>query len=196
MYVGPTDGSRWTPLLSAAGGEHPSWSPDGTRLTFFSGSRIYIVDADGTGLEQVANGIDPSWSPDGNTIAYVRPGGGISLLDIASRTSTELTNSDDEWPAFSPDGSDVAFVRTDTSGSNVLFVPTAGGEPVSLTDCAPCGTQTWPIWSPSGSSVAFVVDGDIVEVSTSGEEIAHVSFNDAFGHSLGNFVWLPPSASG
>jgi len=85
IYTGPSDGSRWTPLLSAAGGEHPSWSPDATRLTFFAGSKIYIVDADGTGLEPVASGYLPTWSPDGRTIAYARlGGGGISLFDVAS----------------------------------------------------------------------------------------------------------------
>ena len=196
IYTGPSNGSRWTPLLSTAGGEHPSWSPDGTRLTFFAGSKIYIVNADGTGLEPIASGILPTWSPDGRTIAYARLGGGISLFDVASQTSTELTRGDDAWPAFSPDGSDLAFVRTDKSGPNVLVVPPSGGDPVPLSDCAPgqCGKPISLVWDPSGSSVAFVVDGDIVEMSTSGDEIARVSFSDAFGSSLGNFVWISGSS--
>jgi hypothetical protein len=203
LYTGPSDGSRWTPMLSAAGGEHPSWSPDATRLTFYSGSKIYIVNADGTGLESVASGYLPTWSPDGRTIAYARlGGGGISLYDVASKTSTELTRGDDAWPAFSPDGSDVAFVRTDQSSANLLVVPARGGDLSQLTDCGPgeCGDphfgMTSLIWDPSGSSVAFVEDGEIVEVSTSGDEIARVSFNDAFGRSLGSFVWISEASQG
>jgi len=189
-------------MLSAAGGEHPSWSPDATRLTFYSGSKIYIVNADGTGLEAVATGYLPTWSPDGLTIAYARlGGGGISLYDVASQTSTELTRGDDSWPAFSPDGSNLAFVRTDGSSANVLVMPTTGGEPSQLTDCGPgqCGEPNFGItsliWDPSGTSVAFVVDGDIEQVSTSGDEIARVSFDDKYGRSLGSFVWISGSSS-
>jgi len=69
---------------------HASWSPDGSRLVFsgyldtfgwseeesFVG-RIFTINADGTGLQQLTTGHSdqsPSWSPDGSRIAFVRSG--------------------------------------------------------------------------------------------------------------------------
>ena len=56
----------------------PSWSPDGQQIAFVSlkdeGNEIYVMDADGQGLERVTHDLvpkkNPSFSPDGARIAY------------------------------------------------------------------------------------------------------------------------------
>ena len=59
-----------------------SWSPDGTRLAFAVGTgssggprgAIYLVDADGSGLQEVPGPGEtswPVWSPDGSRLAFV-----------------------------------------------------------------------------------------------------------------------------
>lgn len=68
------DGRKWAQITS--GPKHqiddsPSWAPDGRHLVFSSArsgtSHIYMVNMDGTGLEQLTSGgthhSSPSWSP-------------------------------------------------------------------------------------------------------------------------------------
>jgi len=66
------DGQQWRQLtLGSSNDESPSWSADGRHVVFSStrnGKRdIYMINADGTGLERLtANGTyndDPAWSP-------------------------------------------------------------------------------------------------------------------------------------
>jgi WD40-like Beta Propeller Repeat len=79
------DGSNLRQLVVRLPGEEGhgglTWSPDGSRLTFWhlaSGRpQIFIVDADGTGLRQITTeGSNqwPAWSPDGSRIGFVRDG--------------------------------------------------------------------------------------------------------------------------
>ena len=60
----------------------PAWSPDGTRIAFFSDAafsfpqvedpRLMLMNPDGSGRTTVRQGraIAPSWSPDGSRLAY------------------------------------------------------------------------------------------------------------------------------
>jgi Tol biopolymer transport system component len=57
------------------------WSPDGSRLAFFSfvdgarSARIYVVDADSWTVQQITHGGDsrwPTWAPDGSRLAFVQ----------------------------------------------------------------------------------------------------------------------------
>jgi TolB protein len=68
----------------------PVWSPDGQRLLFASGNldpdsefgfistNLFVVNADGSGLQQLTTTPDaekdPTWSPDGSAIVYIREG--------------------------------------------------------------------------------------------------------------------------
>jgi Tol biopolymer transport system component len=76
---------RETVLAEASGTDGSArWSPDGSKVVFNDsltddiGSRLFVVNADGTGRHPImsASGtwvdIDPAWSPDGSQIAFTR----------------------------------------------------------------------------------------------------------------------------
>lgn len=90
------DGSGRTRVLSLAIGTvhevYPQMSPDGTRIVFHwygpfdSDSQIYVVNSDGTNLQQLTNtsGLKwyPIWSPDGARIAFTRYNALVSIFTM------------------------------------------------------------------------------------------------------------------
>ena len=81
IWVIRPDGSGLRRVI--AGGQQPSWSPDGRRIAFARGypggapyrtldTRIRIVRADGTGFQTLVRGHDPAWSPNGKRLAFVQ----------------------------------------------------------------------------------------------------------------------------
>jgi Tol biopolymer transport system component len=78
-----------------------------------SGSGIYVVNADGTGLKYVTNGIDPQLSPDGTKIAFTRwePEYALYTINIDGSGEQVLTKG---WrqmksPTWSADGASIVF---------------------------------------------------------------------------------------
>lgn len=81
LWITNLDGSN---PIDLGLGNHPAWSPDGSKLAFMIGTDdghtylsadIYVVNADGTGLTNLTNSGDQlemnaTWSPGGRHIAY------------------------------------------------------------------------------------------------------------------------------
>jgi len=88
------------------------------RLVFqvSSGGNIYVINADGSGLQRLTDGLDPAWSPDGTQIAVTRwrHPWGVYLIDVGG---VDAANSEEravdgtqlKEVAWSPDGSQIAF---------------------------------------------------------------------------------------
>jgi TolB protein len=81
IFLMSLDGSNVTQLIQISGGGSDmdlAWSPDGKRIAFsavmteMGGQQIYVMEADGTDLEQLTTdgGYYPCWSPDGRYIAF------------------------------------------------------------------------------------------------------------------------------
>ena len=124
LYIADADGKNERALPSTTGLEYsPSYSADGRWIVYTAEKNgqadIYRIHVDGTGVEQLSN--DPAFddqgtlSPDGNTLAFVstRDSGiaNIWLMDLASKTATNLTKQDSGnfRPSWSPDGNWIAF---------------------------------------------------------------------------------------
>ena len=125
----------------------PEWSPDGSRIAFFSSRKggglmhLYTMDPDGSDKRYIAPTgspgryrygrlIPPIWSPDSRRIAFAHQGGAIegSRYTSLELSIAELDSSDVRFlgkaitfPAWSPDSRRIAFLRPGEPGRNVTL---------------------------------------------------------------------------
>lgn len=181
LYLVNADGTDLKQLtIMEQGACQPSWSPDGSQLVFISPclgradftetiyneSSLYIINADGTGLDQLTaapgSDFEPAWSPDGSKIAFTSVRGGfrqIYSLDIESREVTLLTNTtsaiESSQPSWSPDGTKIVYLVKRVGSYQVWTMNANGQEAVQVTRS---GQDLWdylPTWSPDGRTVFF-----------------------------------------
>src|SRR5262249_14092709 len=128
----------------------PTWSPDGTWITFFSyrdGSyHLWAVAPDGSHLHPLTWGPfddrEPVWSHDGTRLAFASDRGDplgshshIWVLEVATGACTQLTQTPTEhaMPTWSPDDQEIAFVSTSDHGTAVWAVHVATGAERQIT---------------------------------------------------------------
>jgi Tol biopolymer transport system component len=135
------------------------------RIVFDNFEDIYVMNADGTNVQQLTNNpgpeFDPMWSPDGKRIVYRDSRRGpnqddeIYLMNADGSGQTNLTNNPaNDWgAAWSPDGTWIAFNSTRAGDIPQLFVMNADGSGVEqLTE----QEAEYPAWSPDGSQIVFM----------------------------------------
>jgi Tol biopolymer transport system component/C-terminal processing protease CtpA/Prc len=162
------DAARVT--MTAAPEAQVAWSPDSRRIVYSSerGGPARLVAYDfATGKETpltTASSGDygPRFSPDGKSIAFIRGGTDLYVLDVEAKKERALAKGLIADPinlghpiAWSPDGKWLAFFDTGGRGfTNVSVVPAAGGEvrPVSF---LANGNANGIAWSPDGTFLLF-----------------------------------------
>ena len=184
IYVMDADGTNPKNLtLHLDDDTCPTWSPDGTRIAFWSRqvaegvlnhSDIFVMDADGanrTNLTQNPRAYNstPSWSPDGSKIAFaaysnvdrVDPWNAnldIHLMNADGTNPVRLTeDAPVNWlPSWSPDGKRIVFVRAthdDITDCDIYVMNADGTGLVNLTQTP--GVGEWhPAWKPTPFSVS------------------------------------------
>lgn len=105
-----------------------NWSPDGKTIACSTGyseeGQIFLIQADGRGLQALTSGMMPSWSADGKRLIFIQiretpttnydPA--IAIIDIQTGTVSTLLDTDgyEAFPQWSPDGKWVAYYSSDT----------------------------------------------------------------------------------
>jgi dipeptidyl aminopeptidase/acylaminoacyl peptidase len=163
------DGSSYVNLTNYPehgnwGGE---WSPDGRRIVFNSGSRLFVMNADGSALRQITRiwGEYPHWSPDGRLIAFqsnrcncgsefdvytVRPDGS-GLYRLTSSSGGESV------AGWSRDSRFLAYGRDPDQAPGIWIIPRSGGPQRHLVPTAPRVQLRGSIWARDGTFLTFAI---------------------------------------
>jgi dipeptidyl aminopeptidase/acylaminoacyl peptidase len=225
LYVMDADGANARLLTgglpsNVAVARDPAWSPDGSRLVFqgaFTGpipgpngstgetawNRVFVVNADGTGLRELAadtltywrDDWTPRWSPDGQRIVWVRYMNSTPNMVSAATDGRDIRpfNANQSvsplYYAWSPDGTRMAL-----SDNGRVWIAGADGTRRRAVSFPPMYTgDAMPSWSPDGRNLAFVRYNQqartytVVRVDTAGTKEAVVT-------TLGGIVyarWTP-----
>lgn len=166
LYVVNADGSGEHRVVKTKFSvQHPDWSPDGTKITFDSGSNlrgnVYVVNADGSDLHLlIEDGLWADWSPDGSRLVFASGRDGnveLYLADADGSNQRRLTRNPrmEYFPDWSPDGRRIAFAVLQDRA--IYVMDTESGSEQRLTRRGNAEDATW---SPDGNWIAYQSSSD------------------------------------
>ncbi len=150
----------------------PSWSPDGKQIAFVSwrdgGNEIYMIGADGEGLERVTDDVpsqqNPTFSPDRGRIGYwAFQDAGFSHIYVVGADGDNLKRLTHNqvhhyYPTWSPDGKTIAYANSNNNknfflGSKIHLMTVDGKYLKQLSDDHN-GIDYQPDFSPVGQDIS------------------------------------------
>jgi eukaryotic-like serine/threonine-protein kinase len=178
IYLTNLLGDQAIPVTNLPGGAcQPSWSPDGSKLVFtspcaikkdtYKGSDLYIINADGTNLQQLPTSpgggdFEPAWSPDGKTIVFTSLRDGymqIYAYKVASGTVERLVKTPINTPArqaaWSPDGKSIIYAYQRISTYELWQMSSLGTNQRMIFGSGDVLSNQYPTWSPDGKYILF-----------------------------------------
>ena len=170
------------------------WSPDGSKIAYISDAdgeeEIYLIAQDGSGEpEQLTDGgqamrYAPEWAPDGKRLAFSDKDGKMYVLEVASKTLTEIADEgfglvrDYTW---SPNGGHLAFSLSDHSGFDSIYIwSVEDGQLRRIT--GELFDEFEPVWDLNGDYLYYFSRRQFAP------QISMIEWNFAGNRSLGIFA--------
>ncbi|MES2180209.1 MAG: hypothetical protein V4550_20300 [Gemmatimonadota bacterium] len=172
------DGTSPRVVDEARGNQAPSWSHDGSKILFASGTfpniNIYTMNLYGTDRRNISPNpgfdYDPVWSPDGKQIAFVvgTRGEGVRVnvmnADGTGRRRVSADAVNEERPTWSRDGKLLAY-QASTRGQTptrayVYVADLSTGTTRRVTNPEGAQLDETPSWFPDGKRLAIQSDRD------------------------------------
>jgi len=190
-------------ILSEQGDHWPRWSPDGSKIVFFSTrtpdgadngpAQIFVMDADGSHQTQLTFDADnqvPTWTPDGRIVWSKNAGPGqwdiwIMNADGSGQQAVTSLTGAELWPSVSPEGNRIAFAGNQADAKFHIFTMRLDGSDVRQVTSGEL--EDWaPAWSPTGNDIVFTrehlapdqsagVDEDVYLVHANGSTLRQIT---------------------
>lgn len=168
LYMANFDGTGLEQITSNGSiNMSPSWSPDGTKITFTSfkdgKAEIYVYNLltrkIGRLTRTPGNNSGANWHPDGKTIAFSGSVSGktaifsMNSLDGSGRKEFISGSGLEVEPAFAPNGTQIAFASGRFGNPHIFVRDLATGKDTRITFAGWYNSS--PAWRPDAKKLAF-----------------------------------------